>query len=1434
MDTIRSFKARKLEELTDDESISSFTSWKQNINFHLASCDQFARFIGPNVTWKPLSVPNRGLVDDTAGNDQKSGEQKAFILEHMIGLIVGYCPQTIRYEIERKCTSLKWIFNRVRRHYGFNKSEVNFLKLATISRKEGERYEAFFQRIMAHLYDNLLSPDSQLLYDGELYTQSEDMSPSTERLAVFLWLHYIDERLPMYISRVYSNDLQKLTLKDLQPTLSQNMDSLLAELAAQEDIRLSYSNSSGNSSFNNNRQRSFNRGSNKKSFYRKSGSSLKSCAFCKTCKKPHLGHDVSNCWSLARFNKSDIVSALTVDVDENEDEEEDCIEDSFANLSVGNIIHSPLAHQPPMANISRVEIMKSPSFVCTYKNTPCKITVDTGATSNIISLRTVKACGMKLVNTSQGARQLDGSQVKTCGEIDVVMNFGVRRLRLVALVVESADADILGGVPFCKKNNIEISLSKEEIYIGDLTVKYGQGPQPFQSRVFKADSFLLRSPTAKVLYPGEKMDLACPDQYGCDGEVAVEPRCDSPSAGQWPTPSFLKVVNGTVEIPNNTNNPIVVSKNQHIANIRSIETVDIHSHDCTEKMLLFDSHNQNLKSASLAVLPARSTCTDLSFCQAVSIDPDGQLTVDQKADFLEVNERYSSVFNPNFTGYNDASGAVRAHVTVGSVPPPPKKARTPFYNQKNLVLLQEKADELERKGVLVPPETIGVVPLHVSPSFLVKKSNGDWRFVTAFNDLSAFCRLPPSKASKINDVLQKIGSYKYIIKTDLTSSFFQIKMSESSIPYLGTLTPFKGVRVYARAAMGMPGSSEYLDELMSRVVGEMLMDETVLKIADDLYVVGSTLSELLSNWERLLATLQRNNLNLSASKTVIAPKSTTILGWIWKCGSLSVSSHKICPLLSSAPPLTCTAMRSFLGAYKDIARAIPRCTSLLAPLEDAIKGLTGEQKISWTDDLNNFFAKAKAALKSPSVLVLPKRSDQLVITTDASPLNQGLAATLFVLKEKNQYPAEFFSFKLKGHQVGWIPCEKEALAITAAVNHFGPFIKESTLKTIVRTDSRPCVQAMEKLKRGLFSASARVSTFLSTLSAFNISLCHIAGSLNAISDYGSRNPQDCMEPNCQICRFVNETADSSVFNLSVSDVLERKAKMPYMSPGAWRSAQQSDPTMRKAFAHLTAGTRPPTKAKHATELRHILRLASVDEKKGILIVQKEDPFVGQRNLIFCPSGIAHGLVTALHLNLSHPTRSQLGKVFNRYFYALSSAKVIDDVTNSCNTCLALKRAPNELFEQSSSSPPSHPGSCLAADVICRAGQKILVVRDTLTSFTAATFIQNETASEYRDAIMLCTLPMKSEVSKVRVDCAPGLKALESDIGLKSAGIKLDFGQAKNKNKNPVAEKANQELEIEILKLDPSGKPISAITLTKAVCVLNSHIPAGFMVTLQSP
>ncbi len=49
------------------------------------------------------------------------------------------------------------------------------------------------------------------------------------------------------------------------------------------------------------------------------------------------------------------------------------------------------------------------------------------------------------------------------------------------------------------------------------------------------------------------------------------------------------------------------------------------------------------------------------------------------------------------------------------------------------------------------------------------------------------------------------------------------------------VTPFCGVKVYMRSGMGMPGSETALEELMCQVLGDLLEEGIVAKIADDLY-----------------------------------------------------------------------------------------------------------------------------------------------------------------------------------------------------------------------------------------------------------------------------------------------------------------------------------------------------------------------------------------------------------------------------------------------------------------------------------------------------------------------------------------------------------------------------------------------------------------------
>ena len=107
-----------------------------------------------------------------------------------------------------------------------------------------------------------------------------------------------------------------------------------------------------------------------------------------------------------------------------------------------------------------------------------------------------------------------------------------------------------------------------------------------------------------------------------------------------------------------------------------------------------------------------------------------------------------------------------------------------------------------------------------------------------------------------------------------------------------------------------------------------------------------------------------------------------------------------------------------------------------------------------------------------------------------------------------------------------------------------------------------------------------------------------------------------------------------------------------------------------------------------------------------------------------------------------------------------------------------------------------------SDVIKRSRQLILVLRECVTSFTATTLIDDEQHTTLRYAIIrLCVQmrPLDGQPAVVRTDPAPGFKALTDDQLLKHNRITIDLGHAKNQNKNPVAERAVQELEIELLR-----------------------------------
>lgn len=164
---------------------------------------------------------------------------------------------------------------------------------------------------------------------------------------------------------------------------------------------------------------------------------------------------------------------------------------------------------------------------------------------------------------------------------------------------------------------------------------------------------------------------------------------------------------------------------------------------------------------------------------------------------------------------------------------------------------------------------------------------------------------------------------------------------------------------------------------------------------------------------------------------------------------------------------------------------------------------------------------------------------------------------------------------------------------------------------------------------------------------------------------------------------------------------------PFTTRSAWLAIQPECQYLRWTCAHLRQRTRPSRKGTNIKVIKRYLNVATI-ASGGLLVVKWNKPFVPVKELIIIPRSVLHGLLTSIHLQLSHPSANLMKIVMKRFFFALDMDKAIDSITEACSQCSALKQVPYFATEQTTSSPHETIGSTFAADVIKREKQLILL------------------------------------------------------------------------------------------------------------------------------
>ena len=1435
----------KLKPLTTNESLSSLEVFKSNILYGLRLNPDFRDYLEDGVIFgkKTRANPSRDLVDifkereviveNEATKERKvrkekylhkSKEERCRDVDLLLEQVANYCPHVPRTDITKDCRSVKEVFNTIRVFYNKQITGASLNEVWNIRRELDESPQVLFARIKQLYLDNLLTTDGLHHVEGRV-DEDEEMSPTLLNTIVLHWLQILHPNLRDLVTQRFITQLRDNTYACLLPEISRSVNALLEELSNPAPVnRLNYNPT--NSSYPTKTPYRPNKSNSQ--FRQSSG---KFCKFCKmTGKKMFHTHNMEDCLFMKKLNSQN--SAVRQVSYETSDWDLQCQE--FYE-------YEPPDEPPDLPQefvINHVTGDASPVLELKSNDRVCLVTLDTGAPCNLVRYSKAKELQAVIRPTLQKVRMADGTtSLDVVGETDLTLYRNNKPYHLPAIVCRDADTDILAGIPFMKANDVAVRPFSDEIILGGTEfIKYN----PYGSGPRSVKKITLNSSSRQVLLPGQSVVFSVPH---LKGEVAIEPRWDSAhnkhckESSFWPTPQIVKVTKGELILENTSDNEVHINKFEPVCNLKlpyhATEEELSKDQDQAPKQYHYDKQAHSPPVSCLFNITHKGKLVPYSNC--INLNPDGILTKDEEKLFQEVLLTYDEIFAPVTSTYNGYSGTCEVKVNVGPNPPPAQKGRTPNYGDDGLKELQDYFDDLQARGILSKPEDIGITVENINPSFLVNKPypSTQKRLVTDFKSIKDYCRPTPSLLPNVETVIRRISSYKYLIKTDMTHAYWQMKMRRDSKKYCGVHTPFKGILVYNVGSMGLPGVESALEELTCLVLGDMVQEGTVCKLADDLIIGGNTVSELLENFKKVLHKFQLNNLKLSPTKTVIAPKSMSILGWEWSAGNLKASPHKTSALSACPQPSTVSGLKSFLGSYRFLSRVICGYANLLTPLEEAIKGKEPKEKVPWTDELSDAFTKAKEAIASSRTITVPRPGDQLSIVTDASVRPGAVSATLYIIRDNKRLLGGFYNSKLPSFQKRWLPCELEGLAISLALHHFAPYILNSKHKPQVHTDSKPCVDAANKLKRGEFSMSARLSTFMSTTSRYNADVRHIPGSLNVVSDFSSRNPVTCPSPSsCAMCKFVAEEMNSVVQRITVEDILTGRAKVPWTNRTPWRDIQEECSTLRKVKFFKSRGTHPGKKSRNLRMVRRYISAGTIIAHDGILINPHSPPLGPIQERIVVPEQILHGLLTMIHIKLDHPTSYQLAKAFSRHFFALDSDKHIKEVTSVCPQCAAVKEIPEAMIPESTDPPPSVIGGRFAADVIRRWSQKILCIRETVTSYTLAELIPDETKETIANTLVKqCNLLRPSTASSVtiRVDPHPANQSLaaslecqQSNSILSKNNIKLELGRALNKNKNCVVDKAIRELIREILILQPEGGPITSLMLSKAVANLNSR------------
>ncbi|XP_058858753.1 retrovirus-related Pol polyprotein from transposon 17.6 [Acipenser ruthenus] len=267
-----------------------------------------------------------------------------------------------------------------------------------------------------------------------------------------------------------------------------------------------------------------------------------------------------------------------------------------------------------------------------------------------------------------------------------------------------------------------------------------------------------------------------------------------------------------------------------------------------------------------------------------------------------------------------------------------------------------------------------------SPIVMVAKPNGTWRFCNDFRQLNQVSKFDSYPMPRVDELIERLGSAKYLTTLDLTKGYWQIPLSPKSREKTAFATPL-GLFQYKVMPFGLHGAPATFQRLMDIILRPHAQYASAY--IDDIVIFTDSWETHLEKVNAVLQSLREAALTANPEKCFVGLQEAQYLGFVVGGGKVKPQTSKVEAITNWPIPRDKKQVRAFLGLAGYYRRFVPEFSSIATPLTDLIKK-SAPVRVKWSPEADKAFKAIKQILCDSPVLKVPDFSQPFILQTDAS------------------------------------------------------------------------------------------------------------------------------------------------------------------------------------------------------------------------------------------------------------------------------------------------------------------------------------------------------------------------------------------------------------------------------------------------------------------